>query len=84
MLPKVVTGDCILTWAFTEQDPRYLPETVRLSAVADGDDFVLNGTKLFVENFVVADLCLVVCRTSDSGLSVFLVDAGTPASRTSR
>ena len=78
VLPKVVTGDCILTWAFTEQDPRYLPETVRLSAVADGDDFVLNGTKLFVENFVVADLCLVVCRTSDSGLSVYLVDAGSP------
>ena len=33
-------------------------------AVADGNDFVLNGTKLFVDNFVVADQCLVVCRTS--------------------
>ena len=74
VLPSVVTGDTILTWAFTEQDPRYRPETVRMTAVADGHDFVLNGTKLFVDNFAAADKCLVVCRTSTNGLSVFLVD----------
>ncbi len=78
VLPSVVTGDTILTWAFTEQDPRYRPETVRMTAVADGNDFVLNGTKLFVDNFVAADKCLVVCRTSDNGLSVFLVDTDSP------
>jgi alkylation response protein AidB-like acyl-CoA dehydrogenase len=78
LLPKVVTGDTILTWAFTEQDPRYLPETIRMQAVADGNDFTLNGTKLFVDNFVVADKCLVVTRTSESGLSVFLVDTNSP------
>jgi len=74
VLPKVVSGETILTWAFTEQDPRFLPETVRMRAVPDGDHFVLGGTKLFVENFAAADQCLVVCRTSDTGLSVFLVD----------
>ena len=78
ILPRVVAGDAVLTWAFTEQDPRFLPETVHLRAVADGDDFVLNGTKLFVDNFSVADQCLVVCRTSDAGLSVFLVDRQSP------
>ena len=78
VLPSVVTGDTILTWAFTEQDPRYRPETVRMTAVADGNDFVLNGTKLFVDNFAAADKCLVVCRTSDDGLSVFLVDTDSP------
>jgi alkylation response protein AidB-like acyl-CoA dehydrogenase len=78
VLPRVVTGDAVLTWAFTEQDPRLLPETVLMTAVADGDHFVLNGTKLFVENFSVADRCLVVCRTSDTGLSVFLVDTNCP------
>ncbi len=78
VLPSVVTGDAILTWAFTEQDPRYRPETVRMTAVADGNDFVLNGTKLFVDNFAAADKCLVVCRTSDDGLSVFLVDTDSP------
>ena len=74
VLPKVVSGETILTWAFTEQDPRFLPETVRMRTVADGDHFVLTGTKLFVENFAAADQCLVVCRTSDTGLSVFLMD----------
>jgi alkylation response protein AidB-like acyl-CoA dehydrogenase len=77
VLPKVVSGETILTWAFTEQDPRFLPESVRMKAVADGDHFVLTGTKLFVENFVAADQCLVVCRT-DKGLSLFLVDTKSP------
>jgi alkylation response protein AidB-like acyl-CoA dehydrogenase len=74
VLPGVAAGETVRTWAFTEQDPRFLPETVRMSAKADGDDFVLNGTKLFVENFGASKHCLVVCRTSDTGLSVFLVD----------
>jgi alkylation response protein AidB-like acyl-CoA dehydrogenase len=78
VLPKVAAGDTVLTWAFTEQDPRLLPETVLMTAVSDGDHFVLNGAKLFVDNFAVADQCLVVCRTSDTGLSVFLVDTNSP------
>lgn len=78
VLPGVVSGDTVLTWAFTEQDPRFLPETVRMAAVADGGDFVLNGTKLFVENFGAADQCVVVSRTSADGLSVFLVDCDSP------
>ena len=79
ILPDVVKGSSILTWAFTEQDPRLLPETIQTQAVADGDDFVINGTKLFVDNFVAADKCLVVCRTApatsgNAGLSLFVVD----------
>jgi alkylation response protein AidB-like acyl-CoA dehydrogenase len=50
-----------------------------MQAVASGDHFVLNGTKLFVDNFVAADQCLVACRTAAgskgaAGLSLFLVD----------
>lgn len=79
VLPGVVRGDTVLTWAFSEQDPRLLPETVRMRAEADGGHFVLNGTKLFVDNFVAADHCLVACRTAPAserslGLSLFLVD----------
>ncbi|MBI3052515.1 MAG: acyl-CoA/acyl-ACP dehydrogenase [Betaproteobacteria bacterium] len=83
ILPDVVKGQTILTWAFTEQDPRLLPETVHTQAVADGNDFVINGTKLFVDNFVAADRCLVACRTApaspaNAGLSLFLVDTKSP------
>ncbi|OGA34165.1 MAG: hypothetical protein A3G80_06240 [Betaproteobacteria bacterium RIFCSPLOWO2_12_FULL_62_13b] len=80
VLPGVANGDVIMTWAFQEQDPRLLPETVQTQAVANGNDFVINGTKLFVDNFVVADQCVVACRTApaskgNAGLSLFLVDA---------
>ena len=83
ILPAVVRGDAVLTWAFTEQDPRFLPETVHMQAVASGDHFVINGTKLFVDNFVAADQCLVACRTApgstgNAGLSLFLVDTKSP------
>ena len=79
ILPAVVRGDAVLTWAFTERDPRFLPETVHMQAVASGDHFIINGTKLFVDNFAAADQCLVVCRTApgstgNAGLSLFLVD----------
>jgi len=83
ILPAVVRGDVVLTWAFTEQDPRFLPDAIHMQAVASGDHFVLSGTKLFVDNFVAADQCLVACRTAsgskgDAGLSLFLVDTKSP------
>ena len=83
ILPAVAQGDMVLTWAFTEQDPRYLPETIKATAVAEADAFMLTGTKLFVDNFGVADKCLVVCRTDpafsdDQGISLFVVDTHSP------
>lgn len=83
VLPGVVAGDTILTWAFHERNPLLVPEAVQCQAVADGDSFVLNGAKMFVDNFVVADHCLVVCRTAPAsadtaGLSMFLVDSKSP------
>ena len=81
LLPRVCKGDLILTWALSERDPRALPEAIHTEAKADGDHFVLNGTKMFVENFNVAEKCLVACRTGGSGsdgISVFLVDTNAP------
>jgi len=79
VLPKVASGDSILTWSFTEQSPKYLPETIHTEAKKDGDSYVISGTKMFVDNFNVAEKCLVVCRTApessaNEGISVFLVD----------
>ena len=47
ILPGVAEGKTILTWAFSEEDPRFLPETVKTTAVAEGDTFVISGKKLF-------------------------------------
>jgi alkylation response protein AidB-like acyl-CoA dehydrogenase len=79
VLPAVAAGDAVLTWAFHEQNPQLVPEAVQCQAVADGNDFVLNGHKMFVDNYIVADHCLVVCRTAaasaaNAGLTLFLVD----------
>ncbi len=79
MLPKVSSGESILTWAFTERNPKYLPETIHVEAKKDGDSYVITGTKLFVDNFNAAEKCLVVCRTApessdNKGISLFLVD----------
>jgi len=79
LLPGVASGELIMTWAFQEQDARLLPEAVHTQAAVDGSDFVINGSKLFVDNFCVADQCVVACRTApasqgNAGLSLFLVD----------
>lgn len=78
-LPDVVTGNSVLTWAFTEKDPRFIPAAVKMKAKEQGDNFVLDGVKLFVDNFPVADHCLVVARTTprskgEKGLTLFMVD----------
>ena len=79
ILPAVSEGSMVLTWAVAERDPRLIPEAMTLQATADGDGWVLNGTKMFVDNFVVAQRCLVAARTSpasdaNQGISLFLVD----------
>jgi len=78
-LPDVVSGKSIMTWAFSEKDPRFIADAVQMTAKADGSDYVLNGTKMFVDNFVAADQMLVVARTTakskgEDGLSLFIVD----------
>ena len=83
VLPRVSQGNLIMTWAFQEQDPRLLPEAVNVQAVADGDSYIISGTKMFVDNFNVAEKCLLACRTApastdNQGISLFLVNSNTP------
>jgi alkylation response protein AidB-like acyl-CoA dehydrogenase len=88
ILPSVSNGDMVLTWAIAERDPRLIAEAMTLVATADGNGWVLNGTKMFVDNFIIAHRCLVAARTSpasdaNQGISLFLVDPnGTGVSQT--
>ena len=80
VIPKVCSGDSVLTWALTERDPRFLAETIQTQATEQGGNFVINGTKMFVDNFGASEKCLVVCRTSpasdsNQGLSLLLVNS---------
>ena len=82
-LPRIATGELILTLAFTEPSARYDAAGVNIKAVAQGDSFVIDGTKLFVENAHIADYMICVTRTKkgttpEEGITLFLVDAKSP------
>ncbi len=82
-LPKMATGEIIGSFALTEPDVGSDSGAVKTSAVADGDDFVLNGTKRFITNAPEAQLFTVFARTNPDeagarGVSAFLVDASLP------
>jgi alkylation response protein AidB-like acyl-CoA dehydrogenase len=82
-LPKVANGETILTMALTEPTATYEPAGVQTTAKANGSDYVLNGTKLFVPDAQVADAMIVIARTTESGdasqgITLFLVDANNP------
>ena len=70
-----------MTMALTEPSATLEPWGVETTATKNDDDYVLNGTKLFVPDAHVADLLLVVARTSSGsstaqGITVFLVPQG--------
>jgi alkylation response protein AidB-like acyl-CoA dehydrogenase len=61
---------------------------IRTTAVRDGDEYVINGSKTFITNGVRADFILMVAKTDPdaghSGITLFLVDTDTPGFRVSR
>ncbi len=88
-LPKIASGDLIATLAVDETS-KHRPEKIALTATRSGNGFTLKGAKTFVLDGHVADLIIVVARTSGApgdakGLTLFLVDAkskGIKAERT--
>ena len=80
-LPDIINGKKIFTMALTEPVGGYTAHSIKVKATASGDDYVINGTKLFVPAASVADYMLCVARTSDdveNGITIFIVDAKSP------
>ena len=82
-LPDIAGGRSIFTLALTEVSAWYDAASIGATATADGGDFVIEGTKLFVPDAHVADYLLCVARTEQStspeeGLTVFIMDASSP------
>lgn len=73
-LPKIATGETVFTIAWLEPERGYGPIGVQLAAKADGDGFVLSGTKQHVSFGGTADKLVVLART-DAGIDLFVVDA---------
>lgn len=86
-LPKISAGEAIFTMAITEPSATYEPSGVQLKAAAQGDNYVLNGTKLFVENAHIAGYMIVATRTKEGaspedGITLFIVDGKSPGIKT--
>jgi alkylation response protein AidB-like acyl-CoA dehydrogenase len=80
-LPKIASGEIIMTLALTEPSAKWTADGVQLEAKKDGSDHVLNGTKLFVQDAHVTDYMIVAARTGDSGengITLFIVDSKSP------
>ncbi len=82
-LPKIASGETILTMALTEPSAKWTADGVQLEAKKAGGDYVLNGTKLFTPDAHVSDYMLVVARTAkgakpEDGITVLIVDSKSP------
>lgn len=81
-LPRMVTGDAVGALAMTEPGAGSDVQGIRTNAVRDGDEWVLNGSKIFITNGIHADLVIVAAITDPGkgakGTSLFLVDAHLP------
>jgi alkylation response protein AidB-like acyl-CoA dehydrogenase len=64
-------------WASTEPEAGSDAGGLQATARRDGDDWVLNGTKIFITNGPIADVCTVLAKTSDRGATAFIIDAKT-------
>ena len=81
-LPGMVTGEVITAIAMTEPGAGSDLQGVRTTARLDGNHYVINGSKTYITNGQNADVVIVVAKTDPTqgarGISLFLVDAGTP------
>jgi alkylation response protein AidB-like acyl-CoA dehydrogenase len=79
LLPKVCKGEVILTLALTESSGSYEAGGVETTAVSEKDDYVIDGTKVYIPDAHIADYIICIARTKkgtkpEEGISAFLVD----------
>jgi acyl-CoA dehydrogenase len=85
-MPGITSGELVTAVAITEPGAGSDVAGLRTSARREGDEWVLNGTKLFITNGVHANLCFVAARTGTArhAISIFAVERGAPGFTVSR
>jgi acyl-CoA dehydrogenase len=88
-LPAMASGELLTAIGVTEPDAGSDVAAIRTTARRDGDDFVLNGTKMFITNGGIADLVFIAAKTDSTakgsrGISIFAVERDTPGFKASR
>jgi len=81
-LPRMVSGEVLGALAMTEPGAGSDVQAIRTNAVKDGDGWILNGSKIFITNGMLADMVIVAAITDPGkgakGTSLFIVDATLP------
>jgi len=81
-LPKMVTGEAIGALGMTEPHAGSDLKNIRTRAVRDGDDYIINGQKVFISNGQMCDVIVLATKTDTAagakGVTLFLVDTTTP------
>jgi alkylation response protein AidB-like acyl-CoA dehydrogenase len=87
-LPKMASGEMIGAIAMTEPGTGSDLQGVKTTAVRDGNELVINGSKTFITNGQMCDLVIVVTKTDPAkgakGISLVIVEAGTEGFRKGR
>lgn len=77
-LPRIASGDLIMSFALTEPDAGSDAASLRTTGVRDGDDYILNGSKRYITNASRAGAFTLMARTDGpgaKGISAFIVPA---------
>lgn len=82
-LPKLISGDYVGALAMSEVGAGSDVLSMRASAVKDGKDYILNGTKMWITNGPYADVFVVYART-DGGITAFLIEKEVAGFRTAQ
>lgn len=81
-LPKLATGQWIGAWGLTEPNTGSDAMRMQCTAVKDGNDYIINGTKCWITHGKSGDVAVVIVRTGDlldsHGMTAFVVERGTP------
>jgi len=81
-LPKLATGQWIGAWGLTEPNTGSDAMRMQCTAVKDGNDYIINGTKCWITHGKSGDVAIVIVRTGDlldsHGMTAFVVERGTP------
>ena len=87
-LPKAASGEALFAVAMTEPAAGSDLRGIRTRAERDGDEFVINGSKIFITNGITADAIAVVCRTDPTaergGISLIMVETKSPGFKRGR
>jgi len=87
-LPRMVTGEIIGSLGMTEPHAGSDLKAIRTRATPDGDDFLINGQKVFISNGQLCDLIVLATKTDSvagaKGISLFLVEGDSPGFKRGR